>query len=272
MSRSRSRSRFARAEGRRLFGSDPAAYDAARPGHAERVYEIVVERCGLEPGTSVLEIGPGTGQATRRLVDLGADPLLVLEPDPALAAYLDESLGGRVEILLVALENAQLPAQTFDLAVAASSFHWVEERSGFERVFAALRPGGWLAMWWTLFGDGDEPDAFITATSPLLDDLPSSPTAGDIGRPPYARDNEARSAALSAAGFREIAYELVRWQASWDTSGIRALYGTFSPIARLDEDRRTAILDGVARIADEEFGGRVERTLLTAIYTARRPG
>ena len=63
----------------------------------------------------------------------------------------------------------------------------------------------------------------------------------------------------------------MRWSASWDTEGIRALYGSFSPISRLDDARRTEILDEVARIAREDFGGRVERTLLTSLYTARKP-
>ena len=62
--------RIDRKEGRSLFGLDPAAYDSARPGHAARVYEILVERCGLEAGTHVLEVGPGTGQASRRMLDL----------------------------------------------------------------------------------------------------------------------------------------------------------------------------------------------------------
>lgn len=263
--------RIERSEGRRLFGSDPAAYDSARPGHAERVYEILVERCGLGPGTTVLEIGPGTGHATRRLLALGANPLVAIEPDRALAAYLEKSLGNRIELLIAPLEDAQLSAETFDLAVAASSFHWVDETLGLARVLAALRPGGWWAMWWTLFGDSDKPDAFITATSPLLQNLHASPTAGDDGRPPYARDSDARLAALEAAGFRDTVHELARWKTSWDTHGIRALYGTFSPIARLDEKLRATILDGIARIAEEEFAGRVERTLLTSIYTARRP-
>ncbi len=126
-------------------------------------------------------------------------------------------------------------------------------------------------MWWTLFGDSEAPDAFITATSPLLDGLHRSPTAGEEGRPPFARDSEARLAALAAAGFEEATYEVARWDFHWDTAGIRALYGTFSPIARLDEERRTEILDGIARIAEEQFGGRVGRTLLTALYTARKP-
>jgi SAM-dependent methyltransferase len=260
-----------REEGRRLFGLDPAAYDSARPGHPERVYEVLVARCGLEPGTSVLEIGPGTGQATRRLLELGARPLIAIEPDPALAAYLGETLGGRVDVRVTTLEDAEIPAGAFDLAAAASSFHWVDEAIALEKVLDALEPGGWWAMWWTLFGERAKPDAFMRATSQLLEGLDASPTRGGEGRPAYALDTDRRVAALRTAGFRDVEHSLTRWQATWDTPGIRALYGTFSPIARLDETRRTEILDGVARIAEQDFAGRVERTLVTSLYTARRP-
>ena len=263
--------RIGREEGRRLFGLDPSAYDAARPGHAARVYEILVERCGLAPGTSVLEVGPGTGQASRELARLGADPLVALEPNSALAAYLVDSLGDQVDFRVTTLEDAELPAGHFDLAVAASSFHWVEETLGLTKMFDAIRPGGWIALWWTLFGEGDRPDAFIAATSPLLDNLHASPTRGAEGRPAHALDAEARLRAIGDAGFDDASHEIVRWEASWDTKGIRALYGTFSPIARLDEARKTEILDGVAQIAERDFEGRVERTLTTSLYTARRP-
>jgi SAM-dependent methyltransferase len=264
-------SRIAREEGRRLFGSDPAAYDRARPGHPERVYEVLAERCGLGPATPVLEVGPGTGQATRRLLALGASPLVALEPDKALAAHLRAALGERVEVRETTLEEAELEPAAYELAAAASCFHWIDEDAGLAQLLAALRPGGWAAIWWTHFGDPDAPDAFITATTPLLEGLVSSPTAGDPGRPPHAHDREARVAALERAGFGSIEHELVRWETSWDADGIRALYGTFSPIARLDEARRTEILDRIARVAAEDFGGRVERTLVTSLFVARRP-
>jgi len=193
-----------RTEGRRLFGADPAAYDSSRPGHAERVFAVLVERCGLEAGTAVLEVGPGTGQATRRLVDLGAHPLVALEPDPALAAYLRGSLGERVEVRESTLEQARLGAGSFDLGVAASSFHWVGEARGLAKLAKALRRPGWWAMWWTLFGVPGNPDAFIRATEPLLEGLDESPTSGEEGRPPHALDTEARFAALEEAGFREL--------------------------------------------------------------------
>jgi SAM-dependent methyltransferase len=263
--------RIARDEGRRLFGADPAGYDAARPGHAERVYEVLVERCSLRIGTSVLEVGPGTGQATGRLLAFGAGPLVALEPNPELAAYLRDKHGDRVEIRELTLEEADLPPNAFDLAAAASSFHWVEEDVGLTRILRALRPGGWFAMWWTLFGDRSKPDAFIAATTPLLEDLEASPTTGEEGRPSHGRDREARVAALDAAGFVDVGHELFEWEASWDTAGIRALYGSFSPILRLEDPKRTELLDEIAHIADQDFGGRVSRAITTALYTARRP-
>jgi SAM-dependent methyltransferase len=260
-----------RSEGRMLFGADPETYDRARPGHAERVYEILVERCGLGPGTAVLEVGPGTGQATRRLLELGASPLVALEPDPRLATHVRAWAGDRVDVRVVAVEDASLEREAFDLAAAASSFHWIEEAVGLGQLLAALRPGGWVATWWTLFGEGDRPDAFIRATTPLLEGLSTSPTRGAAGRKAHALDAELRLSALAGAGFVQAEHEVFPWCASWDTAGVRALYSTFSPIARLERERREWILDEIARIADEDFGGRIERKIRTSLYTARKP-
>ena len=232
---------------------------------------MLVERCGLGPGSSVLEVGPGTGQATRRLLALGAEPLVALEPDPALAEYLRGWAGDRIEVRVVALEDADLEPEAFDLAVAASSFHWVDEEQGLAQLFATLVPGGWVSTWWTLFGEGDGPDAFIGATSPLLEGLDASPTRGVEGRSAHALDEELRLFALAEAGFVDAEHEVVPWTASWDTAGIRALYGSFSPIARLGDARRNEILDEIARIARDDFGGRVSRDIRTSLYTARRP-
>lgn len=265
------RPRLDRSVGRHFFGSDPETYDAARPGHADGVYDLLRDRCGLRPGTEVLEVGPGTGQATRRLLELGADPLVAIEPDPGLAGYLRAALGDRVELRPATLEDAELESSAFDLATAASSFHWVEEDAGLAKLRDALRPGGWVAIWWTSYGNEAVSDRFRLAVDPLLEDLPHSPSGASEGRPSFSRDAEKRLAALARAGFEQLGHEELHWSREWDAQGIRGLFSTFSPLSALEPGRREEILDSVARIAETEFGGRVERELITSIYTARKP-
>jgi hypothetical protein len=60
-------------------------------------------------------------------------------------------------------------------------------------------------------------------------------------------------------------------EGSLDTSATRALYATFSPIARLGNPERESLLDAISEVSEREFGGVVERPMLTPIYIARRP-
>jgi SAM-dependent methyltransferase len=156
-----------RVEGRRAFGLNPAGYDRARPEYPSELYELLRERCGLRPRTRTFEIGPGTGLATKRLLQLGADPLIVVEPDERLADYLRNALGeacSRVEIKVVSFEDVILPFESFDLGVAATVFHWLDRETALQKITRALRPGGWWAMWWIVFGDPFRPDDFHEAS------------------------------------------------------------------------------------------------------------
>jgi SAM-dependent methyltransferase len=263
-----------RTAGQRAFGAAPAAYDRARPDYPPGVYDLLRHRCGLRPGTHTLEIGPGTGKATRRLLRLGAAPLVVVEPDERLAAYLVATLGPSADTITVqvaAFEDARLPAASFDLGVAASVFHWLDPQTALSKVASLLRPGGWWAMWWNVFQDPARPDAFRDATQGLLGGLGRSPACGDKGRPPFALDVDARVADLRAVGaFEDIQSEVIRWAATFDVVQVRELYATFSPVSRLPDGERQGLLDALGRVAEERFGGRVERPMVTPVYTARR--
>ena len=67
--------------GREAVGNDPADYDLARPGYPDWVWRSLQSRAGLRVGMRSFEVGAGAGLATRRLLELGADPLVAIEPD-----------------------------------------------------------------------------------------------------------------------------------------------------------------------------------------------
>ncbi|MCC7518955.1 MAG: ribosomal RNA small subunit methyltransferase A [Verrucomicrobiae bacterium] len=58
--------------------------------HDQNVAQRIVELCGVEAGDSVVEIGPGLGALTERLLARHPSRLLLLEKDLRFAAYLRE--------------------------------------------------------------------------------------------------------------------------------------------------------------------------------------
>jgi SAM-dependent methyltransferase len=138
--------------GREAFGRDPVGYDAARPAYPDWVFDFLRERCGLVSGTVTFEIGAGAGKATRRLPELGANPLVAIEPDERLAAFLRETVPDKaLRVVTAPFDEAILQRAGFDLGLSPTAFHWLNEDFALAKVVKLLRPGGWWAMLWNVF-------------------------------------------------------------------------------------------------------------------------
>jgi Methyltransferase domain len=229
------------------------------------------QRCGLHVGIAVFEIGAGKGLATRRLLTLGAAPARAIEPDPRLAVFLRRTIShSSLQVDESTFEGADLAAASFDLGTAATSLHWLKQVGALVKVHKTLEAGGWWAMWWTHFGAGKEYDTFEAATNHLFIDIPQSPSQGRRGGPLFALDREARLHDLSEAGFQMAEVDLWHWTLDYDTARLLELYRAFSPITPLEPKKRNRLLNDLARLADQRFGGWVERPFITVLYTAHR--
>src|SRR5215472_75663 len=253
--------------GREAFGRDPAGYEAARPGYPDWVFDFLRERCGLARDTVTFEIGAGTGKATRQLLELGASPLVAIEPDERLAAFLREAIPNKaLTIVTATFEDAVLQEGSFDLGLSATAFHLLNQDSALAKAAKLLRPGGWWAVLWNVFGDPGRPDSFHEATKTLLD-KPLSPSAGN-GEVPFALDAEARLAALERTdAFDNIEHRISTWSLDLDADQTVALYATYSNI-NIRPDREE-VLNELRRIAHDEFQNCVTRNMSTSLYVAR---
>jgi SAM-dependent methyltransferase len=254
--------------GRRAFGVDPAGYHAARPTYPDWVFDFLRDRCGLVSDVVTFEVGAGTGTATRQLLELGAYPLVAVEPDERLAAFLRETIPEEALSVIVApFEEAMLEEASFDLGLSATAFHWLNEDFALNKVTKLLRPGGWWSMVWNLFGDSRLPDPFHEATRNLLGP-PLSPSAGN-GEVPFALDAEARLAALERTNaFDNIEHLTRAWPLFLTPDQTVGLYATYSNV--IIRPDREEVLNELHRIARDDFRGRVTRNMVTSLYVAQR--
>jgi SAM-dependent methyltransferase len=263
--------RLARSVGQGIFGQDAAGYDSARLGYPEDVYDRVFARAGSLPGCAVLEVGAGTGLATRDLLARGPARLLAVEPDPHMAEFLRGALAAtepHLSIVNQPFESVELEPGSFDLAVAAASFHWLEPVSALARIRTALRPGGIVALWWNVYRVPGIGDPFADEVVPMLEGIALPPSQGEST---HESLNEAwYRGLLESNRFEGIEYMLFRRERTLDPGAVRALYSTYSFVRQLDSSDRRHLLDRIVDLAESAFGGRVPNVVLTPLYIAAR--
>jgi SAM-dependent methyltransferase len=254
---------------RELYGQDPASYSAGRPDYPHRVYDILVNRCHLREASRVLEIGPGTGQVTARLLSLGAR-VTAVEPNAPMAEYLEEALGGTaLDVVVASFEEARIADQRFDLAVAANAFQWVDRDIGPQKLRRLVVPGGWVAIWGMLFDDPTRRDEFNTWLESLLG--PPLAAVTDPGRLQMLIDEAERLPELRHAGFLDIESELIRSDVSMNGEQVRALYASMTTILLRPPSEWPHLLDSIEETVRDQFGDRVDLHFVVGLYTARNP-
>ena len=131
----------------RVFDEVPDLYDRMRPGYPPALFRDLAHLTGLGAGSDVLEVGCGTGQATRPLAEL-TGTVTAVEPGDGMAELARRHLAdlGNVDIERSTFDAWDDKGRRFDAVVAASSWHWVDPTVGWRRAHDVLRPGGWLAV------------------------------------------------------------------------------------------------------------------------------
>jgi SAM-dependent methyltransferase len=246
------------------FGTDARRYDQARPGYPDALVARIVAG---SPGPDVLDVGCGTGIAARQFQAAGC-AVLGVEPDARMADFA-RARGVQVE---VATFEAWEPAgRTFDVVIAAQSWHWVDPIAGAVKAAQVLRPDGRLAI----FGHVFEPpievaEPFAAAYRRVVPDSP-------FNNMPTRRPLD-----MYQAGYAKFADKIreteqfndpEQWRFDWEQSYTRdqwlALLPTTGGLTQLRPDQLTEILDAVGAAIDT-LGGRFVMQYTTLATTALR--
>lgn len=134
-------------EFRKIFDTIPEQFDRCRCRYSQELFSELIQIADIGPGKSVLELGPGTGQATDPILNTGCD-YHAIELGEHLAAKMIEKYSTYDNFQLVNDDfiTHDFGSQQFDLIYSAATIQWIPEEVAFSKTFDLLKPGGILAM------------------------------------------------------------------------------------------------------------------------------
>jgi SAM-dependent methyltransferase len=135
------------------FSAAADEYERARPSYPDDAVAFVVERAGLHPGRTVVDVGAGTGKLTRLLVPSGAR-VIAAEPVAEMRAKLEEA-APKAEAVDATAEELPLADGAADAVTVAQAFHWFDHDRALPELHRVLRPGGLLVLVWNMRDTSD---------------------------------------------------------------------------------------------------------------------
>lgn len=258
----------------RLFNEVPELYDRVRPSYPDELFTDLAAITGMDERSSVLEVGCGTGQATRSLAAFGCS-VTAVEPGAELAALARQRIAtfGNVKVETSTFEEWDDRGRRFDVLVAASAWHWVDPSMGWKRAHEVLYPGAWMALLGNIVvRRPGEPEVYAE-TADLHERF--SPGNPGWGHPPLEDDvrttGEGWGLVDNPGGL--FGPTTVRWYPTvqwFNGDGFADLLRSTSLYRRLGREVREPLLDAVAERIRTRMGDRVSRRYLSVLRVGQR--
>jgi SAM-dependent methyltransferase len=242
------------------FGGDAERYDRARPSYPADVLDAL----GAAAGQRVLDVGCGTGIASRLFASRGC-VVLGVEPDERMAAVARRT-GVAVEVS--AFEDWDAAGRRFDLVVSGQAWHWVDPDRGAAKAADVLVPGGRAGLFWNC----GEPEAGLDAVLRRIyrDLAPGVDTHSVVlGNRDEERFDAAAAGIERTASFGTVARPAFPWSRRYTRDEWLDQLPTHSDHQALPPPRLEALLTAVGQAIDDHGGSFTMGYRTVAIIATR---
>jgi SAM-dependent methyltransferase len=253
------------ADPRLSFDLAAEIYDEIRPSYPPALFDYLFGL--LPPRPNILEVGPGTGQATHDLLRRGAI-VHAIELGPAMAARLRANLpSDELRVTIGDFERVDIPDRSMDAVFSATAYHWLSPAAQLDRPATILKPGGIIAI--VDLNQVDSPDdgGFFDAVQPLYDRYGQ----GHTGPPAPARESVKPAIHRSLSQDRRFAGIEVHshnWNQTYTASAYRKLMLSYSGTQMMNPADQRGLLDAIEAFIQERFSGQITRPLVVTLTTA----
>ena len=243
-------------------------YEVARPGYPVGVFEAIEAYAGFDAPPRVVEVGSGTGQATRQMAARGWT-VDGIEPGPRLAATARAHVSSRnTEFHVTRFEDVVLEGGSFDLVAAATSWHWVDADVAYRKARSLLKANGAIALFW----NAHVPHTTHPAWKPIRDVyLDVAPKLADLApltpdRPNYDPETELSNSGL----FDLIERHVIPFEVKYPTEQFLRLIDTYASHRTLDPHQRAALHDRLRTTTESDLGSTVTKPYETLLLLGKR--
>ncbi len=250
-----------------LFAREAERYDRCRPRYPSAVVDALL---GPNPsGLNVLDVGCGTGIASRLMAERGAK-VLGVEIAPGMAE-IARSHGIDVEV--GAFEDWEPAGRTFDRVTSAQAWHWLDLAVATRKAADVLRPGGRLCLIWNA---GSPPDDLADAlTDVYARTLPSDIHTVFVGYAAHRATDRRSGLDAERAAIADVpdlgtpTETWFPWTRTYERDEWLELLPSRSDITALDPSVQERLFEGIGATIDD-FGGLFVMDFETVLITATR--
>ena len=242
------------------FDTVASKYEKMRPGYVAELYQTIFNYITINESSNVLEIGSGGGQATEPILATGCH-LTAVEIGEQFSALLKDKFRKyrNFSVIMGKFEDAELQNSSFDLIFSASAFHWIPEKTGYEKVFSLLKKGGAFAR----FANHPYRDKGNKELSDKIDELYDEyyNKFHNKSREPLTEytEEQAKDRAMISEkyGFTDIKYALFYRERVFSAEEYIKLLGTYSDHIAIEESIRTKFFSKIEE-AINQHGGTIK--------------
>lgn len=244
-------------------------YNDVRPGYPNQMYEDIQKICAISSKSNLLEIGAGSGIATVELAKLGCR-IVGIEPGSNLAKIAKQKTAEyhNVEIKEAMFEKFEVK-ENFDVVLALTSFHWINEYMKYKKVFDSLNDNGSFVLVWNSFFQSDSlaaQEINILYQEILPDIYPPSNLNVNVSvlNKLNSREKEIHESNLFYIHFLKKYVTIC----NYDSETYPKLLNTFPKIIKTDKKRRQEFLDRVSLVVKKY--GKISIPLLTTLVICKK--
>jgi len=253
---------------RHTFDEVALLYNEVRPRYPPELFSTLIDIVGLDKDSTLIEIGPGTGQATKPLALKGVQ-ITAVELGNSLAMVAKSELIDykNVQILSGAFEDIVIPEKSFDLVYAATSFHWIDPSIKFSKTHNVLKDSGHLAIINTNHISDEQGDEFFLASQPIYDRYDYS---DKHQKPKLPKNADLKPADIDTHLFELIHFELFPVIITYTASNFVKLLNTYSNHLAADKEIQHAFYHEIENLINVEFEGKIDKRFSMSLTVAKK--